>query len=93
MAAQNTAGSDRILLSAAKTKGDYRLSLALLLAGAVVVVADYGFVFLTNAMSHSSIATTLLFSTIGNIGFVLITVGAIFAAINWSLLRKSRHNS
>ncbi len=90
MASPNTAGSDQVLLSVSKIRRDYRLSLALLLAGVVVVAGFYGFVLWANAMGSWSSATLVVVSTIGNAGFVLILVGAIFAGINWSLLRKSR---
>ncbi len=91
MAAQSAAASDQILLSASKTLRDYHLSLALLVAGVVVVVAFYGFVFWADGTGNypTSIATDSAISAIGSIGFTLILVGAIFTGINWSFLRKS----
>ena len=95
MAAQSVAASDQISLSASKTRRDYRLSLALLVAGVVVVVAFYGFVFWAMGTGNypTSVATGSAISAIGSIGFILILVGAIFTGINWSLLRKSRRNA
>ena len=95
MTAEAAVASDQIMLSASKTRRDYRLSLALLVAGIVVVGAFYGFVVWANSTGNypTSIETDLAVSTVGSVGFVLITVGAIFAGINGSLLRKSRRNS
>lgn len=90
MAAQIAAAPDTILLSVSKTRRDYRLSLALLVAGIVVVVAFYGSVLWAESTGNypTSIETDVAISTVGSVGFVLITVGAIFAGINRSLLRR-----
>lgn len=90
MAAPNAVPYDQILLSASKTRRDYRLSLALLVAGIVVVTTFYGYLFWASSTGGypTSIGTGLAISTIGGVGFILITIGAIFAGVNWSLLRK-----
>lgn len=85
MAAQNATGSDHLVLSASKTRRDYRLSLALLVAGLVITVTSYSLMF--SGMTTSSFATATAISIVANIGGILVLVGAIFAAINWALLR------
>lgn len=92
MAASNAAASDQIVLSVSKTRDDYRLSLALLLAGIVVYVASSVFVFWANSTGNypTSIGGSVALTAVGGIGITLIIVGAIFSAINWSLLKKSR---
>ena len=39
----------------------------------------------------TSPASWVLLTIVGNVGYILILVGSIFAAINWSLLRKRRN--
>lgn len=95
MAAESAAASDQIVLSASKTRRDYRLSLAFVVAGIVTVVAYYGFELWAVATGHypTSVVLALTLNSLGSVGFILITVGAIFAAINWSLLRRSRRST
>lgn len=94
MAAQTAAASDQVLISASKTSRDYRLSLVLLVTGIIMVGAYYSFAYWANATGNypTSIAPGVAISAIGSIGFVLILVGAIFTGVNWSLLRKRRHD-
>ena len=88
----NSPQPDVIPLSAAKTRRDYKLSLALLISGIAIVVTFYSLVIFVGStlLVFSNPAYSILFTVVGNVGYILILVGAIFAAINWSLLRQ-RH--
>jgi len=91
MAAESAAASDQIMPSA--WRRDYRLSLAILEAGIVVLVAFFAFVSWANLTGNypTSFGAGLAINLIGTGGFSLIFVGAIFTFHNWSLLRESRH--
>ncbi|MGA8091405.1 MAG: hypothetical protein WB984_02785 [Thermoplasmata archaeon] len=86
---------EKIQLSAAKTRRDYHLSLVLLVAGIVDVVSFYAYASWANSTGNypTAVAIGVTISAIGEAGYVLILVGAIFAGVNWSLLRKSRRNA
>ncbi|MGD0250008.1 MAG: hypothetical protein ABSB97_03865 [Thermoplasmata archaeon] len=74
---------------------DYRLSLAILVAGIVVIVAFSVFVswaYLTGNYP-ASFGAGLALNLIGTAGLSLIMVGVIFAFHNWSLLRQTRRNA
>lgn len=92
MAAETAAASDQIIPSASKTRRDYRLSLAFAVAGLVIVVASYSSMYWAEATGHypGAAFAVLVLGSLAGIGEILIIVGAIFAGINWSLLRK-RH--
>jgi hypothetical protein len=91
MTAQASPAPDEIRLSALKTRRDFRVSVALLVAGVAVTIGFYGFVIWANSSGFypSSVSTDFLLTAIGGIGSTLILVGAIFTGINWSLLRKA----
>ncbi len=91
MAAQTPPASNDILLSAEKTRRDYRVSLALLVAGIILTGGVYGFEVWANTSGvyPISVLSSVFISAIGGVGSTLILVGAIFTGINWSLLRKS----
>jgi len=54
-------------------------------------VGFYGYYFWVTSTANYTLSAEegVIISTIGELGFVLILVGAIFAGINWSLLRKA----
>lgn len=80
-------GDERIVLSARKTRYDLRVSLSLLLAG-LVLTAVY-FILGTVVYAKNPTSTAVLaFSILGNVGLGLVGVGALFAVINWVLLRQ-----
>ena len=81
---------DEIRLSASKTRRDLRLSLGLLIAGIVISVSFYGYIFWVSSSGGSGLPvwSSFVISSLASAGSVLILVGAIFAVINWSLLRK-----
>jgi type IV secretory pathway VirB2 component (pilin) len=83
--------SKEIHLSVSRTRRDFHVSLAFLMAGVAVTIGFLAFSIWVSASGfYSSYATTsLIDSLLGGIGGTLILVGAIFTGINWSLLRKS----
>jgi len=95
MAAQDASATDQIRLSVSKTRRDFNLSLALLVTGIIISAGIITFEIWANSTGYwnnfptgPSPTTSALLSAIGGIGSTLVLVGAIFAAINWSLLRK-----
>ena len=62
------------------------------MAGIVVVAGFYTYEYWATSSGQypTSPASWVSLSIIGNVGFILIFMGAIFAGINWSLLRKRR---
>ena len=93
--AQTTAVVEKIQLSVAKTRRDCHLSLALLVAGIVDVVACYAYASWANPTGDypTTMAIGVTIAAIGEAGYVLILVGAIFVGVNGSLLRKRRRNA
>jgi len=91
MAGQNPVATDQIVLSASKTRQDYRLSFALLFAGILMFGGFSLFEYWVASTGNypTSIAPIVAISLLASVGSILITVGAIFTVINWSLLRKS----
>ncbi len=96
MTAQPVAMTDQIQLSVSKTRRDFKLSLALLVTGVILSAGIVSFELWANSTGYwidsptgPSAITSALLSAIGGIGSTLVLVGAIFAAINWSLLRKA----
>ena len=87
--ASTAAPSDNgIHLSLSKTRRDFRVSLALVVAGIVLEAVSIGLQpWMTSYRASELILWTLL--TVGSAGSVLIFVGAIFAGVNWSLIRKA----
>lgn len=92
MAAEVATASDQLVLSASKTLRDFRLSLALVVAGIAMVVGYYLYAYWARVTGHypTSAAMGVIPPSVGEVGTVLILVGGIFAGVNWSLLRKSR---
>ena len=88
MTATVSSPDDRIHLSWTKTRRDFDVSLALVIAGIVLEVVYY---WLTPwvASSGASALTAWTILIAGGVGYVLILVGAIFTGVNWSLLRKA----
>ena len=84
--------ADALVLSAEKTRRDYRLSLEIVVAGAVAFVggllAEY--LVFSAGIAPPPIPEQLLLSTLAGIGSTMILVGAIFAGINHHLLRAGR---
>jgi hypothetical protein len=93
MAVQSPSTLEEIRLSGEKVRHDLRVSLLILLSGAVLTAGFFEFEFLQAGSQTyaSSTSTMILLSAIGGIGSTLIFVGALFAAINWALLWKPRH--
>ncbi|HTP54837.1 MAG TPA: hypothetical protein VML94_07795 [Thermoplasmata archaeon] len=77
--------------SLARTRRDFRISVGLLLAGVLIVVGFYGYFFwrFSSATYSATVSDAVLENLIGGIGSTLLLVGAIFTAINWSLLRQA----
>ena len=63
------------------------------MAGIALVVGFYTYEYwaVSWGLYPTSPASWVFLSIIGNVGYILILVGSIFAAINWSLLRKGRN--
>lgn len=91
MDARNPTAPDPIFLPNSKSRRDCRLNRATLLTGIVVVVAYSGFTLWANASGNypSSTPAWIAVSATGSFGFTLLTVGAVFTGVNFSLLRKS----
>ncbi len=87
--ASTAAPSDNgIHLSLSKTRRDFRVSLALVVAGIVLEAASIGLQpWMASYGASELIVWTVL--TAGGAGSACIFVGAIFAGVNWSLLRKA----
>jgi uncharacterized membrane protein len=82
-----TKDSDSITLSRKKTERDLQVSLGMLIAGVVILVALW-MLALTGIFSQiSSNAGFLAYDVISGMASVFILIGGIFAAINWWLLR------
>jgi len=92
MARVGDGATGQISLSLSKTQRDFRLSVALLIAGVVLAAGFYGFEYwaATTGLFFQSPAAFLMVEIFGNVAWVLILVGAIFAGVNWSLLRRGR---
>jgi hypothetical protein len=92
MAAQNAAAPDRILLSA--WNRDYRLSLAIIVAGIVMLVAisSFGFWATSTGNFPTSLGGGLAIYLIGTAGFMLIVLGGSWAYTNRRLLQLSGRN-
>jgi hypothetical protein len=87
--------SKEIHLSASRTRRDFHVSVALLIAGIAVTIGFFAFSIWANASGFYSsyAAASLLNSLLGGIGGALLLIGAIFTGINWSLLRKTVRTS
>jgi hypothetical protein len=85
-----------VTLERRKVERDLRLSEGLLVAGiglyAVVLALWELGVFTTNSSGNFASQVLVLNAMQGTAG-VFVLIGAIFSAINWSLLRKSRRRS
>ncbi|HKN07079.1 MAG TPA: hypothetical protein VJ021_05705 [Thermoplasmata archaeon] len=89
MAAQKAATSEQIMLST--WRRDYRLSLALLVAGIVLVVAISAFSFWANSSGNypTSFGAGLAIYLIGTAGGMLILLAGTVAYYHWRGLRLS----
>ncbi len=89
MVAQTAADPSQILLS--RWRRDYRLSLALFLAGVIMIAALAALSYWANSAGNypSSFWTGLADRVLGTAGGMLTIVGGIFAYHNWALLRQS----
>jgi len=89
MAAQKAATSEQIMLST--WRRDYRLSLALLVAGIVLVVAISAFSFWANSSGNypTSFGAGLAIYLIGTVGGMLILLAGTVAYYHWRGLRLS----
>jgi hypothetical protein len=94
MVKPDTDSGDRISLSLAKTQRDYRLSVALLIAGVAITAAFYVSEFWVNSFGGNLGYSTVffIFEIFGGIGYTLVLVGAIFTGVNWSLLRRAHRS-
>jgi hypothetical protein len=92
MDAANAVASDPILLYA--WNRDYRLSLAVIVVGIVVVAAVSAFALWANLTVKYPLTggTGLAISLIGTAGFMLIVLGGSWAYTNRRLLQLSRRN-
>ena len=63
------------------------------MAGIATLVGFYTYEYwaISSGQYPAFPAGWLLLTIVGNVGYILILVGSIFAAINWSLLRKRRN--
>ncbi len=89
MAAPTAADPSRILLS--RWKRDYHFSLALLVAGVIILafLAAFSYWASSTGSYSSSFWTGLADRVLGTMGGMLTIVGGIFAYHNWALLRQS----
>ncbi len=89
MAAQNAVTSEQTMLTA--WRRDYRLSLALVVAGIVMVVAISAFSFWANWTGSypTSFWGGLAIDLIGTAGYMLILLGGTVAYYHWRGLRLS----
>jgi hypothetical protein len=89
MAAQNSVTSEQIMLSA--WRRDYRLSLALLMAGIVMVVAIAAFSVWANSTGNypTSYSGGLAIYVTGTAGGMLILLAGTVAYFHWRGLRLS----
>lgn len=87
MPAQSAATSEQIMLSA--WRRDYRLSLALLVAGIVILVAISAFSFWANSTGDypTSFGAGLAIYLIGTAGGMLILLAGTVAYFHWRGLR------
>jgi|GEM_PF-4579372 len=87
MAAQNAVTSEQTLLTA--WRRDYRLSLALVVAGAVLVVVIAAFSFWANSTGNypTSLGAVLAIKVIGTAGGMLILLAGTVAYYHWRGLR------
>ncbi len=81
---------ETISLSVRKTRRDLRLSIALLIAGVVLLVAYFTTVTLLISSGNYTFgaASAFVLQIISGSASALVTVGAIFTAINYALLRR-----
>ena len=88
MAAQGAAASDQTLRS--RWMRDYRLSLALLVAGIVTVVALFAFSYWANWTGNypTSFGAGLAIHLIGTAGGMLILLAGTVAYFHWRGLRR-----
>ncbi|MFZ3355727.1 MAG: hypothetical protein WA549_03080 [Thermoplasmata archaeon] len=93
MAGQNTAASEQSIVAA--WRRDYRLSLALVVAGIVMVAAIFTFSFWANSTGNypTSFWTGLAIDVTETAGGMLILLGGTIAYYHWSGLRQSRSNT
>lgn len=93
MADLNTAAADQIIISS--WIRDYRLGLALLVAGIVVVVALYSFSFWANSTGNypTSFGAGLAIDLIGTAGAMLILLAGTVAYFHWRGLQLIRGNT
>ncbi|MGA8542481.1 MAG: hypothetical protein WB947_02925 [Thermoplasmata archaeon] len=92
MATQNSVAPDQVITTVWR---EYRLSLALLAAGIVMVVAILGFDFWANSTgnySTSSFWTGLAIQSAYTAGGMLILLAGTVAYYHRSFLRQSRRN-
>ena len=87
--------TDSITISRRKVERDLKVSLVLLVAGLVLtgVWMVLEFTHQIVVQNSSDMTTFVIIDAIGGTADVFILVGAIFAAINWSLLRKQRQST
>jgi hypothetical protein len=88
----SAASADALVISRTKTEKDLKLSEALLIAGVVMYVVYFGLA-VAGALTSSffnGLGVFILTDIISGLAGVFILVGAIFTAVNWSLLRKPR---
>ena len=92
MASQTAPVEEKIQLSVAKTRRDYHLSLALLVAGIVDAAAFYAYTSWASSTGNypSSTLVGVTIVAIGEASYVLILVGAIFEGVNWSINKNKQ---
>ena len=90
MPAGSAAASDQALVS--RWRRDYRLSVAILVAGIVMIVAISALSLWINSPGNylSPFWSGLAVRVLGTAGGMLLLVGGIFTFHNWSLLQQSR---
>jgi len=93
MAAQNAAASDQTIFST--WRRDYRLSLALLVAGIVMVVAYFAFGGWANSTGNypTAFGAGLAIYLIGTAGGMLILLAGTVAYYHWRGLRLIEGNA
>jgi hypothetical protein len=93
MAVQNAAASDQTILST--WRRDYRLSLALLVVGIVMVVAYFAFGGWANSIGNSptTFGAGLAIYLIGTAGGMLVLLAGTVAYFHWKGLRLIEGNA
>jgi hypothetical protein len=92
MSAPGVAEGDSINISVRKTQRDLKVSLGLLFIGLGLAVVWMGLVF-SGVLSRNystQAGSVALLSVLPGMSSIFILVGAIFAGINWSMLRRQR---